>query len=172
MGLEDLYQEIILDHSRKPRHPGRLEDAQVEVRHYNPVCGDELVLGLRLDGERVAAVAVDAKGCSISQAAASVMSEQVLDRPLPAALEEAEAFRRLMHGEGEPDEELLGDGIAFKGVARYPVRIKCALLGWMAFKDAAARALGGQSGGETIYGEEQDETALRAARGGGRQGDE
>jgi nitrogen fixation protein NifU and related proteins len=172
MGLEDLYQEIILDHSRKPRHPGRLQDAQVEVRHYNPVCGDELLLGLRLDGERVAAVAVDAKGCSISQAAASVMSEQVLDRPLPAALEGAEAFRRLMHGEEEPDEELLGDGIAFKGVARYPVRIKCALLGWMAFKDAAARALGGQGGGETIYGEEQDETALRAARGGGRQGAE
>jgi nitrogen fixation NifU-like protein len=172
MGLEDLYQEIILDHSRKPRHPGRLQDAQVEVRHYNPVCGDELVLGLRLDGERVAAVAVDAKGCSISQAAASVMSEQVLDRPLPEALRSAETFRRLMHGEEEPDEELLGDGIAFKGVARYPVRIKCALLGWMAFKDAAARALGGQAGGETVYGEDQDETALRAARGGGRRGEE
>jgi nitrogen fixation NifU-like protein len=67
------------------------------------------------------------------------MTEQVLDRPLPEALGQAEAFRRLMHGEGEPDEELLGDGIAFKGVARYPVRVKCALLGWMAFKDAAAR---------------------------------
>jgi nitrogen fixation NifU-like protein len=165
MGLEDLYQEIILDHAKKPRHPGRLQDAQVEVRHYNPVCGDELLVGLRLDGGRVAAVAVDAKGCSISQAAASVMSERVLDRPLPEAMEAAEAFRRLMHGDGEPDEELLGDGIAFKGVARYPVRVKCALLGWMAFKDAAARALGGQDGGETVYGEEQDETALRAARG-------
>jgi nitrogen fixation protein NifU and related proteins len=165
MGLEDLYQEIILDHAKKPRHPGRLQDAQVEVRHYNPVCGDELLVGLRLDGERVAAVAVDAKGCSISQAAASVMSERVLDRPLAEAMVAAEAFRRLMHGDGEPDEELLGDGIAFKGVARYPVRVKCALLGWMAFKDAAARALGGQGGGETVYGEEQDETALRAARG-------
>ena len=60
MGLEDLYQEMILDHAKKPRHPGRLQDAQVEVRHYNPVCGDELHLGLRLDGERVAAIAVDA----------------------------------------------------------------------------------------------------------------
>jgi nitrogen fixation NifU-like protein len=171
MGLEDLYQEIILDHAKKPRHPGRLQDAQVEVRHYNPVCGDELLVGLRLDGERVAAVAVDAKGCSISQAAASVMSELVLDRPLAEAMDAAEAFRRLMHGDGEPDEELLGDGIAFKGVARYPVRVKCALLGWMAFKDAAAWALGGQGGGVTVYGEEQDETALRAARGDRAAGD-
>jgi nitrogen fixation NifU-like protein len=153
MGLEDLYQEMILDHAKKPRHPGRLADAQVEVRHYNPVCGDELHLGLRLDGERVAAIAVDGKGCSISQASASVMSEQVLDRPLDQAMAASEAFRRLMHGDGEPDEELLGDGIAFKGVARYPVRVKCALLGWMAFRDAAARALDGQGGGETVYGE-------------------
>ncbi|HTF58622.1 MAG TPA: SUF system NifU family Fe-S cluster assembly protein, partial [Actinomycetes bacterium] len=114
MGLDDLYQEIILDHYRRPRNPGRLENAQVEVRHYNPVCGDELVVGLRLDGDRVAAVAVDGKGCSISQAAASVMTEQVLGRPVDEALDQAEAFRRLMHGEGEPDEELLGDGIAFK----------------------------------------------------------
>jgi nitrogen fixation NifU-like protein len=110
------------------------------VHHYNPVCGDELTVGLRLDGDRVAAVAVDGKGCSISQAAASVMTEQVLGRPVGEALDQAEAFRRLMHGEGEADEELLGDGIAFKGVARYPVRVKCALLGWMAFKDAATRA--------------------------------
>jgi nitrogen fixation NifU-like protein len=153
MGLEDLYQEMILDHAKKPRHPGRLQDAQVEVRHYNPVCGDELQLGLRLDGERVAAIAVDGKGCSISQASASVMSEQVLGRPLDEAMRAAEAFRRMMHGEGEPDEESLGDGIAFKGVARYPVRVKCALLGWMAFKDAAARVLAGQGGGETVYGE-------------------
>ena len=101
MALDDLYQEIILDHYRKPRHPGRLEHAQVEVHHYNPVCGDELTVGLRLDGDRVAAVAVDGKGCSISQAAASVMTEQVLGRPLPEALDQAEAFRRLMHGEGE-----------------------------------------------------------------------
>jgi nitrogen fixation NifU-like protein len=116
------------------------------VHHYNPVCGDELTVGLRLDGDRVAAVAVDGKGCSISQAAASVMTEQVAGRPLPEALDQAEAFRRLMHGEGEPDEELLGDGIAFKGVARYPVRVKCALLGWMAFKDAATRVGTGREG--------------------------
>jgi len=154
LGLDDLYQEIILDHYKKPRHPGRLEGDHVEVRHYNPVCGDELTLGLRLDGDRVAAIAVDGKGCSISQASASVMSDLVLDRPVPEGLQAAEAFRRLMHGEGEADEEVLEDGIAFAGVARYPVRVKCALLGWMAFKDAAARALAGRGGGETVYGEE------------------
>ncbi len=129
MGLEDLYQEIILDHYKKPRHPGRLEGGHVEVRHYNPVCGDELTLGLRLDGDRVAGIAVDGKGCSISLASASVMSDLVLDRQVPDALETADAFRRLMHGEGEPDEELLEDGVAFAGVARYPVRVKCSA-GW------------------------------------------
>jgi nitrogen fixation NifU-like protein len=162
LGLEELYQEIILDHYKKPRHPGRVEGEHVEVRHYNPVCGDELTLGLRLQGERVADVAVQGSGCSISQASASVMTEQVLDRPVSEALERADAFRRLMHGEGEPDEELLGDGIAFAGVARYPVRVKCALLGWMAFKDAAARAVAGQDGGETVYQEDGD--SARAAK--------
>ncbi len=161
MGLEELYQEIILDHYKKPRHSGRVEGEHVEVRHYNPVCGDELTLGLRLEGERVADVAVEGSGCSISQASASVMTEQVLGRPVSEALETADAFRRLMHGEGEPDEELLGDGIAFAGVARYPVRVKCALLGWMAFKDAAARAVAGQDGGETVYQEDGD-SALAA----------
>ena len=146
MALDDLYQEIILDQYKKPRHPGRLGDAQVQVHHYNPVCGDELTVGLRLDGDRVAGVAVRGAGCSISQASASVMSEQVIGRSVPEALEVAEGFRRLMHGEGEAEEELLGDGIAFKGVARYPVRVKCALLGWMAFKDAATRAGAGREG--------------------------
>jgi nitrogen fixation NifU-like protein len=168
VGLEDLYQEIILDHYRKPRHPGRLDDAQVEVRHYNPVCGDELTVGLRLDDDRVAGIAVDAVGCSISQASASVMTEQVLGRPLPEALASGEAFRRLLHGETEPDEDVLGDAVAFHGVARYPVRVKCALLGWMAFKDAAARAVAGGPGGETVHGEEADENALRAHDAGRR----
>jgi nitrogen fixation NifU-like protein len=154
VGLEDLYQEIILDHYKKPRNPGRLADAQVEVRHYNPVCGDELTLGLRLEGGRVAAVAVDPVGCSISQASASVMSELVAGRPLADGLELAERFKLMLRGEAEPDEDELGDGVAFQGVARYPVRVKCALLGWMAFTDAAARASAGQAGGDTVYQEE------------------
>jgi nitrogen fixation NifU-like protein len=162
LSLEDLYQEIILDHYKKPRHPGRLEGDHVEVRHYNPVCGDELTLDLRLDGERVSDIAVRGSGCSISQASASVMSEQVLGRPVAEGLEMAEGFRRLMHGEGEPDEDQLGDGVAFAGVAKYPVRVKCALLGWMAFKDAAARAADGLGDGETLH--EEDGPAATAAK--------
>jgi nitrogen fixation NifU-like protein len=171
MSLQDLYQEIILDHYKKPRHAGRLEGAQVEVRHYNPVCGDELTLGLRLDGERVAGIAVEPMGCSISQASASVMTELVAGKPVAEGLEVAEAFRRLMHGEGEADEDVLGDGVAFEGVAKYPVRVKCALLGWMAFKDAAARAVAGNGGGETRHDTDEDEARaarLRAAREDGR----
>jgi nitrogen fixation protein NifU and related proteins len=162
LSLEDLYQEIILDHYKKPRHPGRLEGDHVEVRHYNPVCGDELTLDLRLDGDRVADIAVRGSGCSISQASASVMSEQVFGRPVGEGLEMAEGFRRLMHGEGEPDEDQLGDGIAFAGVAKYPVRVKCALLGWMAFMDAAARASDGLGDGETLH--EEDGHAANAAK--------
>jgi nitrogen fixation NifU-like protein len=162
LSLEDLYQEIILDHYKKPRHPGRLEGDHVEVRHYNPVCGDELTLDLRLDGERVSDIAVRGSGCSISQASASVMSEQVLGRPVAEGLEMAEGFRRLMHGEGEPDEDQLGDGVAFAGVAKYPVRVKCALLGWMAYKDAAARAADGLGDGETLH--EEDGPAATAAK--------
>jgi nitrogen fixation protein NifU and related proteins len=164
MSLQDLYQEIILDHYKKPRHAGRLEDAQVEVRHYNPVCGDELTLGLRLDGDRVAGIAVDPLGCSISQASASVMTELVEGGTVADGLRIAEAFRQLMHGEAAPDEDVLGDGVAFEGVAKYPVRVKCALLGWMAFKDAAARALAGEAGGETKHDAGDDADALRAAR--------
>jgi nitrogen fixation NifU-like protein len=170
VGLEDLYQEIILDHYKKPRHPGRLDGAVVEVRHYNPVCGDELTVGLRLDGDTVAGIAVDAMGCSISQASASVMTELVEGRTVTEGLAAAEQFRKLMHGEAGDDadalEDVLGDGIAFQGVARYPVRVKCALLGWMAFKDAAARASAGQAGGETVYGEESDEAAAQAQAAG------
>jgi nitrogen fixation NifU-like protein len=162
LSLEDLYQEIILDHHKKPRHRGRLEGDHVEVRHYNPVCGDELTLGLRLDGELVADLAVTGSGCAISQASASVMSEQVIGRSVAEALETGEAFRRMMHGEGEPDEKVLGDGVAFAGVARYPVRVKCALLGWMALKDAVARAAAGDGDGETLHQEDGD--AARAAR--------
>jgi nitrogen fixation protein NifU and related proteins len=165
MSLQDLYQEIILDHYKKPRHAGRLEDAQVEVRHYNPVCGDELTLGLRLDGDRVAGIAVDPMGCSISQASASVMAELVDGRSVADALRIAGAFRQLMHGETEPDEDVLGDGVAFEGVAKYPVRVKCALLGWMAFKDAAARALSGAGGGEARHEYDADrDREARAAR--------
>lgn len=142
MSLEDLYQEIILDHYRSPRNrAGKLEPHDVHVHHSNPLCGDELDLRLRVgrhNGTRptVDAVVFDGEGCSISMASASAMTEAVAGRDLDDADDLAEAFRLMMHGEGVKREDDLLDGVAFHGVAKFPVRVKCALLGWMALKDA------------------------------------
>jgi nitrogen fixation NifU-like protein len=144
MNLESLYQEIILDHYRNPHRAGLREPFDAEVHHVNPVCGDEVTLRLRLDGNTVADVSYAAQGCSISQASTSVMTDLVVGRTLSEALETGEEFLRLMQGAVQPDEERLEDAVAFTGVAKYPARVKCALLGWMAFKDAAARAVVGE----------------------------
>jgi nitrogen fixation NifU-like protein len=142
VNLDSLYQEIILDHYRSPHHRGLREPFEAEVHHVNPSCGDEITLRVHLDGETVTDVSYDAEGCSISQAAASVMTDLVIGQPVDKAFETHEAFLLLMQGRGEvePDEEVLEDGIAFAGVAKFPARIKCALLSWMAFKDATAQA--------------------------------
>jgi nitrogen fixation protein NifU and related proteins len=142
MDLDSLYQEIILDHYRNPHHAGLREPYEAEVHHVNPTCGDEVTLRVHLDGSTVSDVSYAAEGCSISQAAASVMSDLVIGRPLEEALATHEEFLALMQGKGqvEPDEEVLEDGIAFAGVAKFPARVKCALLSWMAFKDAALQA--------------------------------
>ena len=143
MQLEAMYQEVILDHYRHPRHAGLREPFDAEVHHVNPTCGDEVTLRLRLDGDTVTDVSYEGLGCSISQASTSVMTDLVTGRTLAQAMETGDAFLALMQsrGQGEPDEELLEDAVAFVGVAKYPARVKCALLGWMAFKDAAARAV-------------------------------
>jgi nitrogen fixation protein NifU and related proteins len=144
--LDAMYQEIILDHYRNPHHKGLREPYEAEVHHVNPTCGDEITLRVHLAGANgsttVQDVSYDAEGCSISQAAASVMSDLVIGKPLAEALSTHEAFLELMQGRGavEPDEDVLEDGIAFAGVAKFPARVKCALLSWMAFKDAAASA--------------------------------
>jgi nitrogen fixation NifU-like protein len=141
--LESLYQEIILDHYRNPRHRGLREPFDAEVHHVNPTCGDEVTLRVQLEGDVVRDVSYNAEGCSISQASASAMTELVLDRPIAEVLETYDAFLALMQskGEGEPDEDVLEDAAAFAGVSKYPARVKCALLPWMATKDAIARAL-------------------------------
>ena len=137
MSLDDLYHEIILDHYRSPRHrAAELGGAQVHVHHSNPLCGDELDLRLKVDGDKVGDLAYDGEGCSISMASASAMAEAVMGRTLTDADDLAEAFRLMMHGEGVKREEDLLDGVAFQGVAKFPVRVKCALLGWMALRDA------------------------------------
>ena len=140
MDLDSLYQEIILDHYRNPHHAGLRDPFEAEVHHVNPTCGDEVTLRVHLDDDgTVADVSYDAEGCSISQASASVMTDLVIGRPLAEALRTHEVFLELMQGKGqvEPDEDVLEDGIAFAGVAKFPARVKCALLSWMAFKDAA-----------------------------------
>ena len=144
MDLESLYQEIILDHYKHPRGRGLHEPFDVEVHHVNPTCGDELTVRVRVEDGRLADVSYDGQGCSISQASASVMHEQLTGDSVVHALEVTDSFVELMHGRGsvEPDEDLLGDGVAFAGVAKYPARVKCALLGWMACKDAVSQAVG------------------------------
>jgi nitrogen fixation NifU-like protein len=146
--LESLYQEIILDHYRKPLHKGLREPYEAQVHHLNPTCGDEITLRVHMDGDVVADVSYDGQGCSISQASASVMSDLVIGKPIEDAIEVHEEFLRLMQskGEGEPNEDMLEDAVAFAGVSKYPARIKCALLAWMAWKDAAAQAVA-QAGG-------------------------
>jgi len=145
--IESLYQEIILDHYRNPHHKGLREPFDAQVHHVNPLCGDEVTLRVTLKdagGEpAVADVSYDALGCSISQASASVLADMVIGKTVREAMGVSEAFRALMlsQGRAEPDEDLLGDAIAFEGVSKYPARIKCALLGWMAWKDATAQAL-------------------------------
>ncbi|CAN5308496.1 MAG: Fe-S cluster assembly sulfur transfer protein SufU [Nocardioides sp.] len=140
--LDAMYQEIILDHYKHPHHAGLREPFEAEVHHVNPTCGDEITMRVHLSDGAVCDVSYDALGCSISQASSSVMTDLVIGKPLDEALAVGDEFLRLMHGKGtvEPDEDVLEDGIAFAGVAKFPARVKCALLGWMAFKDAAAQA--------------------------------
>jgi nitrogen fixation protein NifU and related proteins len=148
MQLQSMYQEIILDHYRNPHHKGLREPYDAEVHHVNPTCGDEVTLRVRLDGvddgARITDVSYDAMGCSISQASASVLTDLMIGKTVKEAMAVGDEFRSLMQSRGElqPDEEVLEDAVAFAGVSKYPARIKCALLSWMAWKDATARALG------------------------------
>jgi nitrogen fixation NifU-like protein len=141
--LDSLYQEIILEHYRKPHHKGLRDPYEAEVHHLNPTCGDEITLRVHIDDGSVADVSYDGQGCSISQASASVMSDLVIGKRVDEALAVHEEFLRLMQSKGElePDEDVLEDAVAFAGVSRYPARIKCALLAWMAWKDATAQAV-------------------------------
>jgi nitrogen fixation NifU-like protein len=142
MRLDQLYQEIILDHYKRPRGRGLRSPFAAEAHHVNPTCGDEVTVRVTLADGHVSDISYDGMGCSISQASASVLHELLRGRDVDDALAVHEAFTALMGGRGqvEPDESVLGDGVAFAGVARYPARVKCALLPWMAFKDAVARA--------------------------------
>jgi nitrogen fixation NifU-like protein len=140
--LDSLYQEIILDHYKRPHGRGLRDPFDAEVHHVNPTCGDEITLRVHVDGDRVEDVSYDAVGCSISQASASVLNDLVVGKSVQDGLAVLAEFHTMMQGRGQvvPDEDVLEDGIAFAGVAQFPARVKCALLSWMAFKDAVLQA--------------------------------
>ena len=153
MKLESMYQEIILDHYRNPHHKGLREPFDAEVHHVNPTCGDEVTLRVKVGSDgSVEDVSYESMGCSISQASVSVMTDLVIGRSLDEATTTYDAFLALMRAKGDASvaaeavegdlDEVLEDAVAFEGVSKYPARIKCALLGWMAWKDATARAVG------------------------------
>ena len=145
--MDALYQEIILDHYKHPHGAGLREPFEAEVHHVNPTCGDEVTLRVHVADGLVSDVSYDALGCSISQASASVMADLVIGKPVDEAMSIHQEFLTLMQGKGTvvPDEDVLEDGIAFAGVAKFPARVKCALLSWMAWKDATAQSLEAQS---------------------------
>jgi len=145
MNLEAMYQEVILDHYKNPQHAGLREPYEAEVHHVNPSCGDEITLRVHLseDGSTVEDVSYDAEGCSISQASTSVMAEEIIGRPVAEAMTKLDSFEEMVTSRGtvEGDAEMIGDGIAFAGVAKFPARVKCALMGWKAFQAATSDAL-------------------------------
>ena len=130
LSLEDLYKEVILDHYRSPRNKGRLDPHDVALERNNPLCGDEIELFLRFDGDRLEGIAFEGKGCSISQASASMMTEKVSGLSSEQAGHLADLIKRMLSGDEEGDADALGDLVSLKGVVKYPVRVKCALLGW------------------------------------------
>ena len=136
LSLEELYKEVILDHYRAPRNKGRLDPHDVALERNNPLCGDEIELFLKFDGDAVQGIAFEGKGCSISQASASMMTEKIKGVSTKEAQALAESIKRMMAGEEEGDPKELDDLVSLKGVVKYPVRIKCALLGWNTLLEA------------------------------------
>ena len=142
MELDSLYQQVILDHYKNPQHKKLISDYSAQVHHVNPSCGDEITLNLKLDGGKVVNISWDGVGCSISQASTSIMTELVIGKEIESAFAILAEFTDLMQSKGvrQGDEELLEDAVALAGVSKFPARIKCALLGWMAFKDAVLQS--------------------------------
>ena len=143
MQLDNIYQEVILDHYKNPQNKKLSGDNDAQVHHVNPSCGDEITLGVKLDGSTISSINWEGVGCSISQASTSIMSDLLMGKSLEEAETISESFLHLMQSKGteEGNPDLLEDAVALAGVSQYPARIKCALLGWMAFKDASVQAL-------------------------------
>jgi nitrogen fixation protein NifU and related proteins len=142
--LASLFQELILEHYKRPRNKGQLEAPDASVHMNNPTCGDEVELQLKVDGDTITDVAFTGHGCSISQASISMMTARLKGRSVADAEELARLFTALMHGDPElATDKRLGDLRALAGVAKFPVRVKCALLGFNALESALATRSGG-----------------------------
>ena len=150
MELDNLYQEVILDHYKHPLNKGLSDSCDVQVHHINPSCGDEITLNLSVEGSKIKSITWDGVGCSISQASVSIASDLLVDKDMDEADAITEQFIDLMHSKGtkEGDPEVLEDAVAMAGVSKFPARIKCALLGWMAYRDAADRIKQSGSAGD------------------------
>lgn len=143
MRMEQMYQEVILDHYKHPHGRGLRDPFGAQVHHVNTSCGDEVTLRVAVADGKVADISYDGQGCSISQASTSVLFDQVVGLSIDDAMATLDSFNQMMTSRGQDagDEDVIGDGVAFAGVSKYPARVKCALLGWMAFKDALAQSL-------------------------------
>ena len=142
MELGSLYQEVILDHYKHPQHKSLSPNPTVQVQHVNTSCGDEITLNLHTNGTSIQDITWDGVGCSISQASTSVVSDLVRGKSISEALTIIDSFQAMIQSKGNDagNEDVLGDGVAFAGVAKFPARVKCALLGWMAVKDAISQS--------------------------------
>lgn len=142
MELDALYQEVILDHYKHPQHKGLLSTYDAQVHHVNPSCGDEITLNIALNNGSISSLSWDGVGCSISQASVSIMSDLVIGKSIDEARVILDNFVELMQSKGlkTGDPEILEDAVSLAGVSKFPARIKCALLGWMAYKDAVLSA--------------------------------
>jgi SUF system FeS assembly protein, NifU family len=136
MALDDIYKEVILDHYKSPRNKRELPGAELSCTRNNPLCGDEITVLVHEDGDTIAEVTFQGAGCSISQSSASMMTEAVTGKTVEDAMGLATSFRGMMAGEVEPDEDAFGDLVALKGVVKYPIRIKCAVLAWDVLQEA------------------------------------
>jgi len=147
MELDSLYQEVILEHYKRPLNKQLQPNPTVQVHHVNTSCGDEVTLNLHLNGDVIEGLSWDGVGCSISQASTSVVTDLIKGKSAAGALSVIDSFQSMLQSKGNDlgDEEVLGDGVAFAGVAKFPARVKCALLGWMAVKDALTQAVSSKS---------------------------
>jgi len=148
MELDSLYQEVILDHYKHPQHKGLNPVFTAQVSHVNTSCGDEIILNLNVENNVITSITWEGQGCSISQASVSMLSDLVMDKTLDEADVIVKSFSELMASKGTAtgDPQILEDSVVFAGVSKFPGRVKCALLGWMAFKDAAIQSQGLQTG--------------------------